>query len=158
MLVATLRFGEIEVDEEKVITFPAGVPGFESFRTFVMLTPDLDLPLSFMQSVEDGNLSFIVANPFLYFPDYDFELPVTVQQELGITGEGEVTIFTTVSINEQDEVSLNLLAPIVVNSRRRLGKQVILHNSTYRTKHFIRRNTTEDNPAENSKAGEGSAC
>jgi flagellar assembly factor FliW len=159
MLLNTLRFGEVEVDEDKLVTFPAGVPGFEEYRQFVMLTPDEEMPFSFMQSTEDGDVSFIVVNPFVFFPDYDFELPVSVQNELSISREQDVMIVCIISISENDEFFLNLLAPIVLNSKEKLGKQVILHNSMYKTKHFIDLSQEEKSGGpEQSAVGEDSSC
>ncbi|KRE97960.1 hypothetical protein ASG89_29085 [Paenibacillus sp. Soil766] len=159
MLLNTIRLGEVEIDEEKLVLFPEGVPGFEEKRAFAILTPDEDMPFSFLQSMEDGDLSFIVANPFVYFPDYGFELPVSVRNELNISNEEDVTVICTVSINEKDEFSLNLLAPIVINSNERLGKQVILHNSKYSTKHIINLSLQEEpHKAEQITVGEDFSC
>lgn len=159
MLLTTMRFGEVEIDDDKLVTFPAGIPGFEGYRTFVMLTPDEEMPFSFMQSTENGDLSFIVANPFVYFSDYDFELPESVQNELNISHEEDIMVFCIISISEKDEFSLNLLAPIVLNSKEKLGKQVILHNSMYKTKHNINLNLEETRgEAEQPAVGEDSSC
>ncbi|WP_281883053.1 flagellar assembly protein FliW [Paenibacillus sp. YYML68] len=137
MQLTTLRFGDIEIEEDKLIEFPTGMPGFEHLTKFALLTPDLSVPFSFMQSTEDGDISFIIADPFVYFSEYDFEVSETVQKELGISGESDVMVFSIVSISDEDEFSLNLLAPVIVNTALKRGKQVILHQSAYKTKHAI---------------------
>jgi flagellar assembly factor FliW len=149
MKLATLRFGEIDVEEEKIIFFPQGVPGFEKESRYIMLQPEESIPFSFMQSVEDGELAFIITNPFLFFPDYQFDLPEPVEEELQVESEADVMIFSIVSVNEQEnEFSLNLLAPVVINLSGKLGKQVILHNAGYHTKHLISFNgQSEQDPA-----------
>jgi flagellar assembly factor FliW len=135
MNLQTSRFGEIEIDEDKIITFPQGIPFFESMHRYIMLQPDLSVPFIFMQSIEEGDLAFIVADPFTYFPDYDFKLPESVQAELNIQEEAEVMVFNLISISETDEFSMNLLAPVVLNMRLKQGKQVILYQTEYKTKH-----------------------
>lgn len=137
MNLTTLRFGAVEVEEDKIITFGQGVPGFEDKHRFVFLTPDEGVPFSFMQSVDDGDLSFIVADPFLFVPDYDFELPPSVVKELHIEAEGDVMVFSIMSVSQTSEVSLNLIAPVVINTVKKCGKQLILHQSPYKTKHRI---------------------
>jgi flagellar assembly factor FliW len=133
----TLRFGEIDVEEDKIVTFEQGIPGFEASRRFIVLHPDESLPFAFMQSIEDGDLAFIVTNPFYYFPEYQFELPDSVQEALNIENESDVTLCSVVTVGGGEDIYLNLLAPIVMNTRLKKGRQVILHQSEYKTKHRI---------------------
>jgi flagellar assembly factor FliW len=137
MLLDTLRFGEVEIEEDKIVTFAQGLPGFEQYKTYIMLTPDPEIPLTFMQSLEDGELAFIVTDPFAYFPDYDFELPASVEEELQLELQEDVMVFAIVSISQDDEFSLNLLAPIILNIKEKIGRQVILHQTPYKTKHKV---------------------
>jgi flagellar assembly factor FliW len=139
MKLHTSRFGEIDIEIEKVLTFPLGIPGFEDKRSFIMLQLDLDIPFSFLQSVEDGELAFLVTDPFLYFPEYQFDLPEGIQEEMTIQQPEEIMIRSIVSIDLQtQEFALNLLAPVIVNTKGKIGKQVILHQSSYKTKHPIK--------------------
>jgi flagellar assembly factor FliW len=138
MKLSTLRFGEIEIAEEDIFTFPHGIPGFEDKTRFIMLQPDESVQVTFLQSIEEGTLAFIVTNPFIFFPDYEFDLPETVEKEIGIESEADVMIFSMLSITQpKDQFSLNLLAPIVLNLREKTGKQIVLHHTNYRTKHFF---------------------
>jgi flagellar assembly factor FliW len=139
MKLVTSRFGEIAIEQEKLLTFTQGIPGFEDKRSFIMLQPDLEIPFTFMQSAEDGNLAFLVTDPFLYFPEYQFDLPEGTQEELEIKNPEDIMIRSIVSIHsETNEFALNLLGPIIVNTQRKIGKQVILHQSSYKTKHPIK--------------------
>ncbi|MBP1992643.1 flagellar assembly protein FliW [Paenibacillus eucommiae] len=143
MKLHTSRFGEIDIETEKLLTFTQGIPGFEDKHSFIMLHPDAEIPFSFMQSAEDGNLAFLVTDPFLYFPDYQFDLPEGIQQEVNIQQPEEIMIRSIVSIHpDTQEFALNLLAPIIVNTKEKLGKQVILHHSSYKTKHPIQPGTS----------------
>lgn len=144
MILSTSRFGQITVDEEKIITFANGLPGFEQFRKFTLLQMEPDNPFAFLQSVEDGNLAFIVTNPFLFYSDYEFELSDDDVAELEIDHEQEVAIWSIVSIKEElADATLNLLAPVVINQPKKLAKQIILHNSPYQTKHKLMRQDLE---------------
>jgi flagellar assembly factor FliW len=137
MKLDTLRFGEIEIEDDKILRFPQGIPGFEQTHEFVLVHADEGIPFSFMQAVAEGGLSFIVTDPFLFFPDYEFELSDSVKKELHIGNESDVMVRCVASIHDKNVITLNLLAPIVLNVVERAGKQVILHSSTYKTKHVL---------------------
>lgn len=132
----TARFGELEVPEEQLVYFPQGLPGFENLRQFTWINSSEELPFSFMQSVEDGNVTFITADPFLFYPEYSFALSDSVKEELQLESEGDVQIKAIITIRESlDSATINLQSPIVVNTRTRVAKQVILHETAYQSKH-----------------------
>lgn len=138
MLVSTLQFGQIKVEEDHIITFPQGLPGFEENRQYVILQSEEDEPFSFMQSVDNPNLSFVVTNPFLFYPGYEFQLPGSVEEELAITDAQDLTIWSIVTVSSDIEhITINLLAPVIINMTTKTGKQVILHDTPYKTKHKL---------------------
>jgi flagellar assembly factor FliW len=140
----TSLFDEIEVNEEQIIQFPQGLPGFENLNEFILLQPEEVAPFSIMQAVQDGSISFIVTDPFLFFKEYEFELPELVQEQLHISNNKDVAIWTIVTIPESlEEATMNLQAPLVINNNGRLGKQVILHDGPYKTKHRLFQNAQE---------------
>jgi flagellar assembly factor FliW len=138
MKMTTMRFGEIEIDEEKIIDFRQGIPGFEQFHQYIIIQPDAESPFSFMQSLEDSNLSLIVTNPFIFYPAYDFELSDAILDELKIEEREDVMTFSIISITSHlSNATINLLAPVIINIKKKLGKQIILHQSEYKTKHLL---------------------
>jgi len=138
MKLNTAQFGEVEIEAHKVVTFAAGIPGFEHLRQFIFLHPDAQVPFSFMQSIEDANISLIVTNPFAFYSDYVCDLSESLLQELMISTEQEAMIWSVVTVQGSfAEATLNLLAPIVVNSTQKLGKQTILNGTEYKTKHKL---------------------
>ncbi|MBD0384180.1 flagellar assembly protein FliW [Paenibacillus sedimenti] len=136
----TLHFGEIEIQEDQIIHFPSGMPGFEDYSRFVLLHLDDEIPFSYLQSVDDGNISFIIANPFTFYPEYEFELSQIAKDELDIKSEEDVMVFGIITVHQQSgdgEITMNLLAPIVMNPKLRKAKQVVLHDTAYKTKHKL---------------------
>lgn len=132
MKIKSSRLGEIEVDEENIVIFANGIPGFEYTQQYVFIHPEPESPMTIMQSIEDENAGFIVADPFLFYANYEFQIPENVQKELGIQKENEVAVWCVVSVPEQvQDATVNLFAPIVVNTICRKGKQIILHGSDY---------------------------
>jgi flagellar assembly factor FliW len=138
MKLETQRFGTIEINLDEIYHFPQGLPGFEELRRFVLLVPDPEMPLSFLQSVDDGNISFIMTNPFLYEPSYEFDIPEEDQAMLEIQDERDVAVWVILSVQGRlEDATMNLLAPVVMNVRNRMGKQIVLQGSAYKTKHRL---------------------
>lgn len=115
-----------------IYQFEQGIPGFEHLNQFVFEEVGNDLPMKLMKAVEDQDISLLVASPFLFYSDYEWELPDSTKEELSINYEEEIEIWSIVTVpSDLEKATINLLAPIVLNSRTRLGKQLILHDNTY---------------------------
>jgi flagellar assembly factor FliW len=135
MIVKTERFGVLQVKEEDIIVFPKGPLGFENYKSWVLVENGL---LGWLQSVEDEALAFVVGNPFEFYGDYQFDVTETEMKELGIKSKEEVNVLSIVSVPPKvEEMTINLLAPIVVNSKTKQAKQVILSNNFYTVRHFV---------------------
>ena len=139
MKIITRNFGEIEISENKIVYFQEGIPAFENEKEFVViLNEDKENPFHWLQSVKNPDLSFVILNPFEIFSDYDILLPETSINKLNIEKEEDVTIYSMVVIPEDiAKMTTNLLGPIVINTKEMLGKQVILDDERYNTKHFV---------------------
>ena len=139
MKIQTTNFGEIQIDKDKIIKFPEGIPGFENENEFfIILNEDKDNPFHWLQSFNNPNLSFVIINPFEIFEDYDILLPETAKSKLQITNEEDLAIYTIVVMPEDiTKTTTNLLGPLVINVEEKLGKQVILEEGKYGTKHLI---------------------
>lgn len=138
MIVNTALLGEIEIEQSKIIRFAQGIPGFEQSKSFIMLNPDPELPFSYLQSTDQPDVAFLLTDPFVFFPAYEFELSDQIVEELGINDEKFVQVWSVVSMKDDvRSATLNLLAPVVINSEQMAGCQVILQKTTYTTKHAI---------------------
>jgi len=131
MIVETRNFGEIEVLDEDILFFSEGLPGFPGDRRFVLLTED-DNPICYLQSVDDGDVAFVVADLAHIMPEYS---PQVAEEHLDSIGECEdedllLLNICTISTAMEDS-TVNLKAPIVINSVEKLGKQVICNNEEY---------------------------
>ncbi|MDN4072027.1 flagellar assembly protein FliW [Fictibacillus terranigra] len=137
MELKTKFHGDIEVEKNDVITFEHGIPGFEEERGFVIL-PFEDTPFSVMQSVSTSGLAFVTADPFTYFPGYDFTLPESVVNGLAIKEQKDVFVQVIVTLREDlKESTANLQAPVIINKVESLGKQVVLIDNKYTSRHLI---------------------
>ncbi|MED2970960.1 flagellar assembly protein FliW [Fictibacillus sp. B-59209] len=137
MELKTKFHGDIEVEQEDVITFEHGIPGFEEEREFVIL-PFEDTPFSVMQSVSTSGLAFVTADPFMHFSGYDLTLPESVVNELEIKEQQDVFVQVIVTLRDElKESTANLQAPLIINKVKSLGKQVVLNDNQYTSRHLI---------------------
>ena len=137
--VYTSRFGEIEVDEKKIVHFKNGIPAFEDEHEFVILPYEDESPYYFMQSVNSPDLAFLLTIPFLFFNDYTFEIDESTVKELDIKNQDAVFFYSMITIPNGSirYMTANLVAPIVLNADNMQAKQVVLEKSNYTTKHRL---------------------
>lgn len=138
MKISSTRFGELEVAEAQLINFPYGIPGFPGEKQFAHLNYELDSPFSFLQSTTEPNLTFLLADAFVFFSDYEFELGDEITEELELSKENPPQIFLIVTAKDKIEnMTANLLAPLVVNQNKNIGKQVIINKPEYSIRHKL---------------------
>lgn len=136
--VQTSRFGEIEVDNADVITLPEGLVGFPELVRYVLLDHDADSPFKWLQSLDDGTMAFVVISPLTFRPDYTVEVTEEEISILKLQSPDDAVISVIVTIpSDPKKMSANLKAPLVFNLKNRTGKQVIVKDAQYQTKHFI---------------------
>ncbi|KMJ56048.1 flagellar assembly protein FliW [Bacillus sp. LL01] len=138
MKIETKYTGTMEVEKERIIHFEKGIPAFESEQTFVLLPFEEGTPFYVLQSTITTEVAFIVINPFQFVPGYQVKLPDATIEQLEITSEEEVATFIMLTVHEPfQETTANLQAPIIINATKQKGKQLLLSNSEYETKHTI---------------------
>lgn len=139
MLITTAHFGELEISKDSIIHFEEGIPGFEELKEFVFLNyDDTDDTFKILQSVDSSDTAFAVVNPFEVKEDYEVTIDDTTIENLEIKDNSDVAICSITTIPDKiTRMSANLLAPIVINTTNNKGKQMIMHNSQYTTKHYI---------------------
>lgn len=135
----TLRFGPIEVEDEKVIHFPEGIPAFEQEHEFVIIPYDEESPYVFLQSLKTPDLAFLMTMPFIFFPDYEFELDDENQQKLGLERQEDMLLYVLLTIPQGrvQDMTANLMAPLVINAANQQARQLVLEHSPYQTKHRL---------------------
>ncbi|WP_214825393.1 flagellar assembly protein FliW [Exiguobacterium algae] len=130
MFIETDYFGKIEVSENETITFVSEIPGFPESKTFVLIPYGDELPFWSLQSVDEPSCAFVVTNPFWHKADYAFELTDGAKDQLGIEEAEHVSVYSIVTLRDPFETStINLQAPIVIETKERRGKQVILDDA-----------------------------
>jgi flagellar assembly factor FliW len=141
--IPTKFLGDVEYTPEAVFSFPAGIPGFESHNEYLFLNISEIEPLMFLQSITSRNLCFVLLPILTVAPDYRLELTEEELRDLGlpefrqpVLGR-DILCATLISIGNKEVPHANLMAPIVVNLRTRVGAQVIHPESGYALRHPI---------------------
>ncbi len=129
MLVKTRYFGEVELDDSKILTFDRGLIGFENLRRFTLIYNNEngnDTAIEWLQSVEEPAMALPVIMPSSVITDYNPEVEDELLAPLGELGPDTVCVFVTLTVpSDITQMSINLKAPIIINSETRKGCQVI---------------------------------
>ena len=137
--INTVRFGEIEIPEEKIIHFADGMPAFEGEHDYVIGPFDESSPYVFLQSVKTPELAFLITMPFVFFPDYEFQLEDDIAEKMGLKSPDDMLIYTLITIPDGNikEMTANLMAPVVINKATNQARQIVLDRGKYTTKHRL---------------------
>ncbi len=143
MQVETTRFGVIEVPDDEVVSFADGLPGFRGARSMVLLGAgdiagedgtDAERDhhsLYWLQDVDDPDLAFLTTVPWSVYPDYDIDVE---PDDLDGADPEDLCVLAIVTVRRGDggvRLTSNLLAPVVIDTRRRIGKQLILQDTDW---------------------------
>jgi flagellar assembly factor FliW len=133
MIIQTSRFGEIEVDDTRVIRFPKGLLGFPNYQRYVLIEAGEESTFWWLQSVDLPELAFIVTDPSLFVPTYQVPLRRDQLGDLAIESPEEAQVF--VIVNKHDSMLTgNLQGPLVIHVEKRLGEQMVLSDRRFTTR------------------------
>ena len=128
------RFGSFHYTDSEAIAFPWGLPGFAELRRFVVLTVPTTENVIWLQSLERLEIAIPLTDPWRIFEDYSPSLPESALLSLEIEAPDDFSLLNVlVAESAQGEVRqfLNLLAPVVINLKKKVGRQVMLEGTEY---------------------------
>jgi flagellar assembly factor FliW len=135
MLVMTRHFGEIDLDEDKILYFEHGIMGFEDYKRFTILydSKENERPsVSWLQSVDEPTLAIPVMDPLVLKEDYSPKAEDELLKPLGNLTEENMIILVSITVPAVVEhMTANLKAPFIINSDEKKGAQIIVENSDY---------------------------
>lgn len=128
--------GEIVVPEASLFTFPHGLYGFEDAHRFVLIPAERE-GLFWLQSAEFTALTFLLADPFHFVEGYSMEIPDAELASLAPADASDVALLAIVTLprTAEEYPSANLQGPVALNVRKRMGRQVVIQDSGYDTRH-----------------------
>ena len=138
MLINSLKFGQLEIPKNKIITMAKPVLGFEELTKFCRVELDEFKPFMWLQSVDDPAVAFIVVNPALFYPDYRIDINPNEIAEIEATDPALIETYVIASVPaEWIDMTINLQGPILINTQNYKAKQLVLVNSKYQIKHQV---------------------
>jgi flagellar assembly factor FliW len=146
MEIQSTRFGAMEVDDDRIITFPHGLLGFPEHKRFALVQTGEENYFFWLQSIEEPNLAFVVTDATIFFKDYAVPLREETRQDLQLGDEegAESVLQAFVICNKVGEwLTGNLLGPLVVNAQNRLAQQVVLTEKKWTTRQPLLRLESE---------------
>ena len=130
MKINTTRFGELEVDKKDIIVFKEGLLGFESLKKFFIVDPGDQTLILWFQSAEDPATAFPILEPKIFKPDYIVKLLPAELTSLELESINDASVYTILTIPKNvQEMSANLKAPIVINNKTKVARQIVLQDS-----------------------------
>ncbi|ADE72088.1 MULTISPECIES: flagellar assembly protein FliW [Priestia] len=138
MKISTSYHGDIEIDNQQTLTFNQGIPGFLEETEFVILPLPEAEAFQVLQSIQTKELAFIITDPFQFFLDYDFQLELQEIEKLQLQQAEDAAVYVLLTMSDSvEKITANLQAPVIINTKQQLAKQVILMNTAYETKHRL---------------------
>ena len=142
MNLETTRFGNVEIEDDRVIQFPSGLLGFSSYTKFVLLQPDEQGVFFWLQSVEAPELAFVITDPQIWVPEFEAIIRKEQMATLDLERIEDAQVF--VIVNKYDNaLTANLQGPLVLNLRNQQAMQLVLADKRWTTRHQIAQLTDE---------------
>jgi flagellar assembly factor FliW len=137
--IKTTRFGMLEVETELILTFPDGIIGFDSCTRYIVISTEDNGAFRWLQSLDRPELAFPILDPTTFRPDYAPVISDMDARLLELTSTTPFLLFCVVTVpsHAPREMTANLLAPVVINGLTRNGRQVIIQDEGYNTRHKV---------------------
>lgn len=139
MILQTKYFGDLDINECDIIQFSHGLPGFEKVRKFILIDNEEEgSPFKWLQGVSEPKPAFVIIDPFAIKKDYEINLNDEVLKELEIKEAEAVSVYCIVVVPDDiSKMTVNLQAPVIINTVSKKGRQLILDTDRYGVRHYI---------------------
>jgi flagellar assembly factor FliW len=136
--IDTSRFGKLEIDTGGVINLTEGLLGFPGQTRYVLVSIEANKPFTWLQSLEDPGLAFVLIDPRLVERNYRVAVDQEILEDLRVSDISHCMVYAIVTLNRDPrKVTANLMGPIIINPDSKLGRQIVLDETEYTTCHRI---------------------
>lgn len=136
--IKTKPFGEVQVDERQIIDFEEGILGFDFIKKFAILDSSDRSPFKWMQALNEPDLAFVVIQPLDFMAEYELVISQADLEAVGTESPDELLVFAVVTIpSDPAAMTANLQGPVIINPKKRKGRQAISLSDKYTVKHRI---------------------
>ncbi|WP_132871906.1 flagellar assembly protein FliW [Seleniivibrio woodruffii] len=133
--IVSAKLGEITFNESDIVTLSSPMLGFPDLNDFIIISNEKSYPFLWFQSVQDSDVCFILVEPELFATDYNPKLNKREMKILGAEEDAKLKLFCIVVVPDQPKnATMNLRAPLVMNTEKKLAKQVILEEDKWQIK------------------------
>jgi len=135
MLIKTKIFGDVEISDEKIITFEDGIIGFPDLKHFTLIHDEekgTDAGIRYFQSIEEPGFAMPVMNPLMVCETYNPQVSEELLSDLGNLSDENIVVLVTVTVpTDLTKMTVNLQGPIIINSDEKKGAQIIVEGNDY---------------------------
>lgn len=129
--ISTNRFGDLHIDDADVFIFREGLPAFEMHKEWILIGND-ESPIKWLQSLHDGAIALPVIPPDVIMNGYNAKISKQELESIEMETLDDLALFLIVSIPPSPrDMTVNLRAPVVINKKKRMGRQIIVENEEY---------------------------
>lgn len=130
--------GKMIYEENEIICFEKGIPGFDNLKKYIIKEVGNESPFNILQSIEDNELGFIIISPFFIDEKYEIKLNDEVIKNLKLENPEDVLLYSIVTLNSKlEDTTANLKAPLVINIKNKKGEQYISDKEVYNIKEKV---------------------
>lgn len=137
MEISTIKFGKINIDDDKVIMFDNGILGFEDNKKFVLFSLNNNQKFYWLQSVDNPDLAIACMDPLNICDNYSPKIDENILKNLQIENDDILVLCVVVIPSDVTKATVNLAAPIIINTEGQKAMQVVLQNDQYETRHLV---------------------
>ena len=135
MIIKTGRFGQLTVGDDETIQIPQGILGFPDLTKYCLVDPGDETLILWLQSMDNPEIAFALLEPKIFRTDYAVRLSAAELRELKLENINQSAVFSILTIPEDvTQMTANLKAPIVINLKQQIAKQVVLQENEYSIK------------------------
>lgn len=138
MIAKTKFFGEVELDDDKVLEFPNGIIGFEQYKRYAIMydeDSDNETRISWLQSLDEPTLALPVIDPLAVVPEYAPMIEDELLKPLGNPADEDLIFLLALTVpSDMTKVTANMKAPFIINAEECKGAQLIVENTDYPVK------------------------
>ncbi len=137
MDIQTKTRGIVSVTEKQILSFPAGLFGFENYTSYALIEAE-QKPFYWLQSLDKSDLAFLLIDPFLFRSDYEIDADDEALKMVDIRSPADAVVLAIITIPASGKpITANLQGPGIINKRNNKAVQAILADPRWQTKHDI---------------------
>ena len=148
MKIQSRPFGEVEIEESRIITVQGGMFGFEGYERFVLVGVPEQKPFEWLQCVDEPTIAFVILRPDVFMPNYKLVMSDADKSALNVQSESELLCYAVCVIpDDMRKITVNLKGPVVIHPKTLRGRQVISLVEQYTVRHPLFDSQKDQSPA-----------